>query len=97
MNTMPPAVMMRHIEGEGLNIGNVLTWGPGWEHQKRNFSGVADAVSTDRNVIRYDVEVSQFPSDHTGHLCLLGLTEDDFPGTTKKTDWPSWGLPSWQP
>jgi hypothetical protein len=90
---VPPEVMMRHIEGEGLNIGNVLTWGPGWEHQKNNFSGIADAVSTDRNVIRYDVEVSQFPSDHTGHLCLLGLSEDDYPGTTKKTDWPSWGLP----
>ena len=90
---VPPSVMMKHIEGEGLNIGNVLTWGPGWEHQKKHFSGIADAVSTDRHVIRYDVEVSQFPSDHTGHLCLLGLTEDDYPGTTKKTDWPSWGLP----
>jgi len=90
---VPPSVMMRHIEGEGLNIGNVLTWGPGWHHQKKNFSGVADEISTDRNVIRYDVEVSQFPSDHTGHLCLLGLSEDDYPGTTEKTDWPSWGLP----
>jgi len=88
-----PAVMMRHIEGEGLNIGNVLTWGPGWEHQKKNFCGKDDAVSTDRNVIRYDVEVSQFPSDHTGHLCLLRLSEDDYPGTAKKSDWPSWGLP----
>jgi len=90
---VPPSVMMRHIEGEGLNIGNVLTWGPGWYHQKKNFSGIADEISTDRNVIRYDVEVSQFPSDHTGHLCLLGLSEDDYPGTTEKTDWPSWGLP----
>ena len=88
-----PAVMMRHIEGEGLNIGNVLTWGPGWEHQKKNFCGLPDGVSTDRNVIRYDVEVSQFPSDHTGHLCLLGLTEDDYPGTNSKEEWPSWGLP----
>jgi hypothetical protein len=86
-------VMLKHIEGEGLSIGNVLTWGPGWEYQKNNFCGVADEVSTDRNVIRYDVEVSQFPSDHTGHLCLLGLSEDDYPGTTKKDDWPSWGLP----
>ena len=86
-------VMLRHIEGEGLNIGNVLTWGPGWEYQKNNFCGTADEVSTDRNVIRYDVEVSQFPSDHTGHLCLLGLSEDDYPGTTTKSEWPSWGLP----
>jgi len=88
-----PPVMLRHIEGEGLNIGNVLTWGPGWEYQKQNFCGLPDGVSTDRNVIRYDVEVSQFPSDHTGHLCLLGLKEDDYPGTNSKEDWPSWGLP----
>ena len=86
-------VMLRHIQGEGLNIGNVLTWGPGWEYQKNNFCGVADEVSTDHNVVRYDVEISQFPSDHTGHLCLLGLSEDDYPGTTTKNDWPSWGLP----
>lgn len=86
-------VMLRHIEGEGLNIGNVLTWGPGWEYQKNNFCGAADEVSTDHNLIRYDVEVSQFPSDHTGHLCLLGLSEDDYPGTTAKSEWPSWGLP----
>lgn len=89
-------VMMRHIEGEALNIGNVLTWGPGWDHQKKNFSGKDDEISTDRNVIRYDVEVSQFPSDHTGHLCLLRLKEDDYPGTEKKADWPSWGLPIMQ-
>lgn len=85
--------MLRHIQGEGLNIGNVLTWGPGWEYQKNNFCGVADEVSTDHNVVRYDVEISQFPSDHTGHLCLLGLSEDDYPGTQTKNDWPSWGLP----
>ena len=71
----------------------MLTWGPGWEYQKNNFCGVADEVSTDHNVVRYDVEISQFPSDHTGHLCLLGLSEDDYPGTTTKNDWPSWGLP----
>ncbi|MCH2201435.1 MAG: CehA/McbA family metallohydrolase [Fuerstiella sp.] len=86
-------VMLHHIEGEGLNVGNVLTWGPGWEYQKNNFCGVADEVSTKTNVIRYDVEVSQFPSDHTGHLCLLGLSEDDYPGTNAKSEWPSWGLP----
>jgi hypothetical protein len=88
-----PAAMMRHIEGEGLNVGNVLTWGPGWYHQKQFFTGAADEVSTDEHVIRYDVEVSMFPSDHTGHLCLMGLTEDDYPGTEEKEEWPSWGMP----
>ena len=28
-----------------------------------------------------------------GHLCLLRLTEDDYPGTTRLEQWPSWTLP----
>ena len=43
--------------------------------------------------MRYDVEVSGFPSPHAGHLCLLRLTEDDYPGTTRIEEWPSWDLP----
>ena len=43
--------------------------------------------------MRYDVEVSGFPSSHAGHLCLLRLEEDDYPGTTRIEEWPSWDLP----
>ena len=43
--------------------------------------------------MRYDVEVSGFPSSHAGHLCLLGLIEDDYPGTTLIEEWPSWTMP----
>ena len=43
--------------------------------------------------MRYDVEVSGFPSSHAGHLCLLRLKEDDYPGTTRIEEWPSWDLP----
>jgi hypothetical protein len=43
--------------------------------------------------MRYDVEVSGFPSSHAGHLCLLRLTEDDYPGTTRIEEWPSWTQP----
>jgi hypothetical protein len=47
--------------------------------------------------MRYDVEVSGFPSSHAGHVVLLRLKEDDYPGTTKIEEWPSWTLPvlSW--
>jgi hypothetical protein len=43
--------------------------------------------------MRYDVEVSGFPSSHAGHVCLLGLTEDDYPGTELIDQWPSWTGP----
>ena len=88
-----PEDMMRHILGEDLNVGCVLSWGPCWYTQKQFFEGRASALSTPRYLMRYDVEVSGFPSSHAGHLCLLNLTEDDYPGTDTLEDWPSWTLP----
>jgi hypothetical protein len=88
-----PSDMMRHILGEDLNVGCVLTWGPCWYAQKEYFEGKVSALSKENYVMRYDVEVSGFPSSHAGHLCLLRLKEDDYPGTTKVEEWPSWTLP----
>ncbi|MEE2936765.1 MAG: CehA/McbA family metallohydrolase [Planctomycetota bacterium] len=88
-----PEDMMRHILGEDLNVGCVLSWGPCWYTQKQFFEGRASAISTADNLMRYDVEVSGFPSSHAGHLCLLKLAEDDYPGTEVLEDWPSWTMP----
>ena len=88
-----PEAMMRHILGEDLNVGCVLSWGPCWYTQKEYFNGQVSALSTRDYLMRYDVEVSGFPSSHAGHLCLLKLTEDDYPGTTRLEEWPSWTLP----
>lgn len=88
-----PADMMRHILGENLDVGCVLAWGPCWYFQKQYFEGKTSALSTPDTLMRYDVEVSGFPSSHAGHLCLLGLTEDDYPGTTTIEEWPSWTQP----
>lgn len=88
-----PVDMMRHILGEDLNVGCVLSWGPCWYHQKQYFEGGVNKLSTDRYLMRYDVEVSGFPSSHAGHLCLLRLKEDDYPDTTQIEQWPSWTLP----
>jgi len=88
-----PEDMMRHILGEDLNVGCVLSWGPCWYYQKQFFEGRVHSLSTPTHLMRYDVEVSGFPSSHAGHLCLLRLTEDDYPGTSKIEEWPSWDLP----
>jgi hypothetical protein len=88
-----PADMIRHIIGEDLNVGCVLTWGPCWYYQKQFFQGGLSKLSTPRNLMRYDVEVSGFPSSHCGHLVLVRMTEDDYPGTERIEDWPSWDLP----
>ncbi len=88
-----PEDMMRHLLGEDLNVGCCLSWGPCWYHQKRYFDGKVHPLSTPNHVLRYDVEVSGFPSSHCGHLCLLRLREQDYPGTKLISDWPSWDLP----
>jgi hypothetical protein len=88
-----PEDMWRHILGEDLDVGCVLSWGPCWYAQKQFFDGKIHPLSTRDYLMRYDIEVSGFPSSHAGHLCLLRLKEDDYPGTTRIEEWPSWDLP----
>ena len=66
-----PQDMWRHILGEDLDVGCVLSWGPCWYAQKQFFDGKIHPLSTPEYLMRYDVEVSGFPSSHAGHLCLL--------------------------
>src|SRR4029077_5742541 len=45
---------------------------------------------------KYDVEVSGFGSSALGHVCLLNLREQDYPGTTGRggfQKWPTWTTP----
>ncbi len=88
-----PKDMMRHVLGEDLKIGSVLTWGPGWYFQKTFFEGKDNEVSTNDNRIRYDVEVSGHPSSHTGHLLLLQVKQMEYKGLERIDDWPTWGMP----
>jgi hypothetical protein len=88
-----PVDMWRQQLGEDLNFAAVLTWGPSWYYQKQYFTGKDNALSTNKNIMHYDIEISGFPSSHAGHLVLLRLKEDDYPGTTKIEEWPSWTLP----
>ena len=88
-----PKDMMRQLLGESLNIGVVLTWGPCYYYQKQFFSGQDNSLSQPDRLMHYDLEVSGFPSSHAGHLVLLGLKDQDYPGTKRIEDWPSWDLP----
>ena len=88
-----PAVMFRQIKGEGLNVGSVLTWGPGFDHQKQFFAPSPDIRSERLAVMKYDIEVSGFGSEALGHLCLLNLKEQIYPGANGSKGWPTWTLP----
>ena len=56
-----PQDMWRHILGEDLDVGCVLSWGPCWYAQKQFFDGKIHPLSTSEYLMRYDVEVSGFP------------------------------------
>jgi hypothetical protein len=83
------ADMMRHCLGEDLKVGANLTWGPCFDFQKQFFTGKIDKVSTYPYLLRYDVEVSGFGSHQSGHLCLLGLKEQIYPGGDSDKHWPT--------
>jgi len=81
--------MARHCEGEDLKIGANLTWGPCFDYQKQFFTGAEDKESRYPFLLRYDVEVSGFGSHKSGHLCLLKLKEQMYPGGDSTDHWPT--------
>lgn len=88
-----PEDMVRQLQGEKLNVGAVLTWGPCYYYQKQFFSGKDDPHSRPNELMHYDLEVSGFPSSHAGHLVLLGLSDQDYPHCVRIEQWPTWDLP----
>jgi hypothetical protein len=87
--------MFLHVKGEGLNVGCNLTWGPCYEFQRQFFEPTVNKLSEPFTVIKYDLEISGFGSQALGHVCLLNLREQTYPGSdgTKTKGWPTWTTP----
>ncbi len=90
-----PADMFRQVQGEGLNVGCVLTWGPCFEYQRQYFDARAHMFGTNDTLLKYDLEISGFGSQALGHVCLLNLTNQSYPQSegTKAKGWPTWTTP----
>ena len=90
-----PEDMFRQVKGGGLNVGCILTWGPCFDFQRRFFSPLADDVSEPLTKLKYDLEISGFGSAALGHVCLLNLNNQTYPGSegTKEKGWPTWTVP----
>lgn len=87
--------MFLHVKGEGLNVGCNLTWGPCFEFQRQFFEPTINKLSEPFTVLKYDIEVSGFGSQALGHVCLLNLRDQNYPGSdgTKTKGWPTWTTP----
>lgn len=90
-----PEDMFLHVKGEALNVGCCLTWGPCYNFQRRFFASEPWEKSEPFTVLKYDVEVSGFGSQAMGHVCLLNLKDQTYPGSegTKTRGWPTWTTP----
>ncbi len=90
-----PGDMYLQVKGEGLNVGCLLTWGPCYDHQRQYFSPRPHKLSEAMTVLKYDVEVSGFGSQALGHVNLLNLRDQTYPGSagTKVKGWPTWTTP----
>ena len=90
-----PEDMFLQVKGEGLNVGCVLTWGPCFDFQRQFFAPTPHKLSEPLTVLKYDVEVSGFGSQALGHVCLLNLRDQTYPGSdgTKTKGWPTWTTP----
>ena len=90
-----PRDMFAQVKGEGLNVGCVLTWGPCFEFQRQYFSPQAAEISEPLTLLKYDLEISGFGSAAMGHVCLLNLKDQTYPGSkgTKTEGWPTWTVP----
>ncbi|HLJ97169.1 MAG TPA: CehA/McbA family metallohydrolase [Gemmataceae bacterium] len=87
--------MFLHVKGEGLNVGCNLTWGPCYDFQRQFFEPTVNKLSEPFTVIKYDLEISGFGSQNLGHVCLLNLKDQTYPGSegTSIKGWPTWTTP----
>src|SRR5207253_10085482 len=87
--------MFVHVKGEGLNVGCLLTWGPCYDFQRQFFEPTPHKLSEPFIVLKYDLEISGFGSQALGHVCLLNLRDQTYPGSegTKDKRWPTWTTP----
>jgi hypothetical protein len=87
--------MFHQVKGEGLSVGCILTWGPCYDFQRQFFEPTVNRVSDSGTLLKYDVEVSGFGSQALGHVCLIGLKDQTFPGSdgTATRGWPTWTTP----
>jgi hypothetical protein len=90
-----PKDMYLQVKGEGLNVGCLLTWGPCYDFQRQFFEPTPHKLSEPFTVLKYDIEVSGFGSQALGHVCVLNLRDQTYPGSngTKDKGWPTWTTP----
>lgn len=93
-----PETVERELRWQQVRVGAALVWGDtdSWEDDLRWFTGKDHPLSKPSDfLLHYDLEVSSFPADRTGHLLLLGLDSLQFSERPFDTPWSSVPVLRW--
>lgn len=88
---LAPEQLLAVSSARGIEVTAGLVWGVGFRTERGYFSGNDDPSSQPDSLLHYDLEVSHFAAERTGHLVLLGLHSIDF--SPRPFDAPSSGIP----
>ncbi len=86
-----PEDLVELMRSQDLQVGAGLVWGDGFGDDVGFFTGRDHPLSTPGRILHYDMEVSGFAADRTGHLLLLGLDGLNFSDDINDT--PKSGVP----
>jgi cysteine-rich repeat protein len=86
-----PRFLLDTLAARGLRVVSALVWGDGFNQDAPLFTGQDDPASEPGFIIHYDLEVSAFAAQTSGHLILLGLNSIDFSDDPRHS--PVSGLP----
>jgi cysteine-rich repeat protein len=95
---LPPtssAELAQRMAAEGVEVGEALVWGDGFEDERGLFSGSDSPASTPGRILHYDLEVSAFAAGASGHLLMLGLRSIDYSSNPFRSPRSGLGLPEW--
>jgi cysteine-rich repeat protein len=73
-----PSQLVELLIRRHLAVASGLVWGQGYLQDRPQFTGEDAPESVPGHLLHYDLEVSNFAADRTGHLILLGLRSIDF-------------------
>jgi cysteine-rich repeat protein len=86
-----PESLAARLRAQGLRVGAVLVYGGGHAASAPYFTGRDHPLPGSDVLLHYDLEVSEFPAQRTGHLVLLGLDSLEFSNSVFLT--PKSGVP----
>lgn len=88
---LEPEELLARSSERGIEVTAALIWGDGFGAERQRFTGVDDPASGPGQLLHYDLEISRFAADTTGHLVLLGLRSIEFSNDPLNT--PRSGIP----